>query len=715
MLPGGWRRITERAKLAEHELDQSISTLPGIGPSRQAALGDLGVHSVRDVLFHVPRGYWERGKIVSIADAQAPDRESDVAVVEGVVRSSRANRRGRRSWALMKIEDESGSIEALFFNQGYLSKSIRRGARIWVSGRVDRGRERPRLIADRHGRVDDFSDEADDGLLRIARYELPETVPAATWRRAVSAAIDVAQSLESDPSLAPSSVQIPGASAEGVDPKDDVSEISLVEALRVVHIPSTADGDRFVVARRRIAYEELLALAISLQRSRTRFRATTRPGLAWDGENCVDALIERLPFSPTRAQTKAVGQILSDLAGHHPMHRLLQGDVGSGKTAVAQCALLAVALADHRAAMLVPTGLLAGQHADTLEPFFRAAGVPLTVVTGVGQEVRVSGQAGRGHVYLGTHALMGKKADLGELRLAVIDEQHRFGVSQRARLRGEESTDLLVMTATPIPRSLLLALYGDLDVSVLNELPPGRGEVDTQVLDAGDLPDLLAEMEREVAGGGRVFVVCPRIEETGSSGTAAAKTVARELKKRFRGEHGTALVHGKQTPADNAEALSRFRDGSSPVLVATVMVEVGLDVPSATMMVVLDAERFGLATLHQLRGRVGRGGADGSCRVVLGEGAKDVARDRLRILAGTTDGLRIAEEDLALRGPGAAFGQRQHGKLALRCAEIPRDLDLVARAREVAAATSTQVRGGESWPLPGAEEGRFEAKRAGPG
>lgn len=646
---------------------------------------------MRDALFHVPRGYWVRGPIGSIAAAiAATDR--DAVVIEGVVRSSRSSGRGRRSHARLKVEDSSGKVEAWFFNQGYLSKSVRRGARIWISGRIDRTGSEPRLFADRHGVIRGKApEEGAAGPLRIARYDLPDEVPAATWRRAIAAALcEVEGAHESSSTMTPASVM------DGSDPE----WMPLLSALREVHLPTSDDEAAFQLARRRIAYEELLAIATALRRSRHRARGTTRPGLVGDKQNNAAALLGRLPFLATGAQEGAVRQILDDLAAPRPMHRLLQGDVGSGKTAVARCALLAVALAGHRAAMLVPTTLLARQHADSLAAGFAEVGVPLTVITGGGRERRVEGRPDRGHVFLGTHALLGEKADLGDVRLAVIDEQHRFGVSQRARLRDTGvSTDLLVMTATPIPRSLLLTLYGDLDVTVLDESPPGRGAVQTRVVDQGELLGLMDEMDREARGGGRVFVVCPRIEDKGDDGVPSAKAIARELARRFRGGPGVALVHGKQKEEVNAAALARFRTGEATVLVATVMIEVGLDVPSATMMVVLDAERFGLATLHQLRGRVGRGSAASICRLVLGEGAKESSRQRLEVLARTTDGLQIAEADLALRGPGAAFGQNQHGRLALRCAQIPRDLDLVGRARDAAARSEVVHAGDHASPL----------------
>jgi ATP-dependent DNA helicase RecG len=491
----------------------------------------------------------------------------------------------------------------------------------------------------------------------------------------------------------------------------------LAEALREIHFPSSfAARD---AARRRLAYEELFLLQLALARRRLRQMLEEKPHrIAVDAR--LDARIRaRFPFALTAAQDRVVAEIRGDVAAPRPMNRLLQGDVGSGKTLVAAYALLAAVANGLQAALLAPTAILAEQHLATLSRYLAGSKVRLELVSGAGtagqkREARREVAAGGVDIVVGTHALLDEDVRFGRLGLVVVDEQHKFGVLQRSALRRKGlSPDLLVMSATPIPRTLTLTLFGDLDLSVIDEMPPGRRPVATALAEEGDRARVYEWVRAEIARGRRAYHVVPLVEEDEEQPLRSVKRFAEELRAGpFRGI-GVGVLHGRMKPRDKDAAMEAFRSGATPLLVATSVVEVGVDVPEATVLLVEHAERFGLAQLHQLRGRVGRG-AHASRAVLFHHAETEAARARLAALCDTNDGFRIAEEDLRIRGPGEFLGTRQHGVPELRVANLVGDAALLAAAREDAFALAKRDPGleGEGLPARRALEARFPRRAA---
>jgi ATP-dependent DNA helicase RecG len=646
-------------------LTDSVRYLRGVGPEMSRRLSRLGIDTVRDLLFHVPTGYRDRRSISPIAGLKPGVEASILATVE---RIHLHRIRGRRDLQ-GTLRDESGLIRAVWFNQPHLEPALKAGGAFVFSGSVEafRGLEL-------HNPEFEPAGEADGHLHTgriVPRYALTEGISERWLRTRVRAALD---SLGPIPDLLPDDWR----SQLGVPP--------LGRALEEVHFPPRPEDSE--PARRRLALEEILTLQITLQYARHRHRrGRSAPALAGGGED-VDRFLASLPFALTRAQSRAAAAIATDLDQTVPMRRLLLGDVGSGKTIVALAAALRAAGAGHQAAILAPTSILAEQHAATASRLLSGRRDPfglLTSATPAKERARLA--AGEIPIAIGTHALLEQDLAFRSLALVVVDEQHRFGVRQRVALtqgsKGASNPHLLVLTATPIPRSLALTLYGDLDVSLLDEKPPGRAPVETRLVDGqrpGALPQLLAD---EMARGGSAFVVYPVVEESETTDLKAATAMAVRLGAvPALSQAGVALVHGRLDPGERREAIARFRSGQARILVATTVVEVGLDIPDATLVAIEHPERFGLAQLHQLRGRVGRADRAGRCVLVVGRGIGEAARRRLAVFQSITDGFRLAEEDLRLRGPGELLGTAQHGFPELAAADPMRDQDLIEQGRD---------------------------------
>jgi ATP-dependent DNA helicase RecG len=650
------------------------AVLPGAGP-KMAALLDrlLGTPEtparVVDLLFHLPHGGVARALKGSIAEA--PTGEPVTLAVQVVAHRPPQAVGGRRPYRVL-VEDGSGDISLVFFNmpRARLEKMLPVGARRYVSGRIElwdgfRQMVHPARILDDKG----FS-------------ELPAVEPlyGATEGLTSRAIGRLAQgALERLPDLP--EWQDPAWLAQNRWP-------AFAEALRAEHRPDKpppAEGEPPPGTRRRLAYDELLASQLALALVRSRMRRA--PGRINAGDGEMSRRIEAaLPFRLTGAQIRALAEIRGDLRSDRRMLRLLQGDVGSGKTAVALLAMASAIEAGRQAALMAPTEILARQHAERLRPLAAAAGLTLALLTGRDRTAerratRASLLDGTIPIAVGTHALFQEEVAFRDLGLAVVDEQHRFGVHQRLALGSKgEAVDILVMTATPIPRTLALTCFGDMEVSVLDEKPAGRQPIATRLVSSERLDEVVAGLERALARGDRAYWICPLVAESEFIDLAAAEERFADLRQHFGDAVG--LVHGKMPGRDKDEAMERFAAGTTRILVSTTVVEVGVDVPEATIMVIEHAERFGLAQLHQLRGRVGRGTGASTCLLVYRGPLGQVARARLEMMRETEDGFRIAEEDLRLRGEGEVLGTRQSGLAAFRLARPEADGDLLRAARD---------------------------------
>jgi ATP-dependent DNA helicase RecG len=678
---------------ADAALARPVSALPGVGPRRAEALAARGLARVSDLLFYLPARYDDRRARVHVGDLVVGRRATFAARVLLVDFVPSRGRGGRFRRVLQAVVgDETGTVNLKWFHGGdALSGTVKKGATLLITGDVRRYRFSKELL---HPDVELLEDGegaggagAADALLSVVPdYTAPEGIPPRTLRRLISLA--VAESADLVAGFLPEKL----VRARGLP--------EAAEALRSVHLPP-ADADvaalraRGSPAHERLVLEELYLLEVGLALRRAALER--EPGVALrTGGPRTRAAPNALPFRLTAAQRRAWGEIRADLARPHPMHRLLQGDVGSGKTAVAFLAAVCAAENGCQTALMAPTELLAEQHFRTLSRLtgsggeataLRVALLTASLPRADAARLRAALAAGDIDLVVGTHALLQEEVRFARLALAIVDEQHRFGVLQRAALAaktgGGPAPDVLVMTATPIPRTLALTLYGDLDLSVIDELPPGRQPVVTDVLREGEgrrIVDLIREAARR---GEQVYVVYPLVEESEKTDLRAAVESADKIARAFP-DLRVDLVHGRLDAAARGEAMARFERGETQILVSTSVVEVGVDVPNATLMIVEHAERFGLAQLHQLRGRVGRGTRPGTCLLVARGGSAD-SEARLAAMLETTDGFEIADRDLQIRGPGEFLGTRQHGRLPdLHVADLVRDARLISVAREAA-------------------------------
>jgi ATP-dependent DNA helicase RecG len=630
--------------------------LKGVGPQVAKLLKRLDLTRVVDLLYHLPTGSIER--------IQAPAASAALlgrnVILELTPFDSRENRSGRGPTRIFASDSDGNTISLVYFNNpGWAKRQLPKGEKRIASGKLEQYGDEWQII---HPEVAEPG-KGPPPLIREPVYPLTEGL---TNRRLGEL---VREALERAPEL-----------PEWIEPSLLSREVwadwraSLAQAHR-----DPGSGHR------RLAYDEIFANQLALlllRQSQRRHRTTALPST---GE-----LIRklRLPYELTDAQRRVIREIRGDMAQMTPMLRLLQGDVGSGKTLVAVAAMLTAVESGAQAAMLAPTEILARQHHATLLGQLDSLGVRVAIITGrekgkARDSVLIGLADGSIDILVGTHAIFQEKVAYKQLGLAVIDEQHRFGVSQRLLLasKAEHPPHLLVMTATPIPRTLTLTQYGEMDVSRIDEMPPGRSPVDTRVISEEKLPEVIAGLGRHISAGGQAYWVCPLVEESEKSDAAAAEERARILKLRF-GEDKVGLVHGRMKGAEKDAVMARFSSGELAVLVATTVIEVGVDVPNATLMIVEGAERFGLAQLHQLRGRVGRGSGKSTCLLIRGQNLTDVGRARLSLMRETSDGFRIAEEDLRLRGPGEILGTRQSGEEAFRVAtpELVEELAPVAQS-----------------------------------
>jgi len=657
-----------------------VRRLAGVGPTNAKRLARLGVETTRDLLFHFPRRHVDYSKLQKVAELQVGDLVTVVVTVWDV--GTFPTRRG-----FERIEaitgDETGNLLAVWFRRKDYFGSKLRGRQVVLSGKVESRLGRLYL----NDPEVEFLEQAD--LVSTARlvplYPLTEGLNQRWLRNLARGAVErYAPMLEEH---LPTSIR----RRHGL--------VDLPSAIAQLHFPD--DEPQLVRARRRLAFDELFLIQLGVaQRRRARLRAADSPPLVTPPA-LADAFHAALPFELTGAQRRVAGQILDDLAGRRPMGRLLQGDVGAGKTVVAAIAMLAAVGSGQQAALMAPTEILAEQHGRTIAqllgaPAVRAAfehlrgrpGPEVGLLVGSTPRARrrpllEAAASGELDVLVGTHALIQESVAFADLGLAIVDEQHRFGVLQRSAIGQKgRSPHLLVMTATPIPRTLALTLYGELDVSVIDELPPGRQTIKTRWVSAAQRDGAYEFVRKQVQAGRQAFVVCPLVDESDAVAAKAAVAEYERLSREVFPELRLGLMHGRMKGAEKDAAMAAFRAGETQVLVATTVVEVGIDVPNATVMLVEGADRFGLAQLHQLRGRVGRGAEQSYC-ILLSEMPSLDGQERLRVIETTTDGFRLAEEDLRIRGPGEFLGTRQSGLPDLKVADFS-DVALIEEARKAA-------------------------------
>ena len=659
------KTVRKEAGSMELDRDTPLTALSGVGPQKAKALARLGLTSAGDLLSHYPRAYEDRTASHPIAAAPVGVPVCVTAMVAAPPTFSMI----RRGLDLVKarVVDNTGALKLTFFNQHYIKDALQTGREYVFYGRIDLQGGQRQMV---NPTFEPVGRERFTGRI-VPKYPLTQGLSnnflaGLTLRALENGLADAA------PETLPQAVL------------DAHALMPLSWCLRQIHFPS--DPESLELARARLAFEELFFLTLGLGLLRSRRDGDSVPPLAPlpTGE-----FARLLPFDLTGAQERVIAQCAGDLASGKPMNRLVQGDVGSGKTAVAAFCLWRTAKGGAQGAMMAPTELLARQHFATLQKFLAPAGITVELLVSdlpAAEKKRVKEglRSGETQVVVGTHALLSRGVEFRNLSLAVADEQHRFGVNQRSALAAKgERPHLLVMSATPIPRTLALILYGDLDVSLLDELPAGRTPVETFLIGEDKRGRMYGFVEKQLQAGHQVYIVCPAVEdaETGTEDLKAAKGYAQRLQQSVFPRRRVGLVYGGMKGKE--KVMDAFQRGELDILVSTTVIEVGMDVPNATLMVVENADRFGLSQLHQLRGRVGRGEAQSYC-VLVSTAQNPDTRQRLRALCRTTDGFKIAEEDLKARGPGDFFGARQHGLPSLRVADLQADMELLMKAQQAA-------------------------------
>lgn len=660
-------------------LDMTIDRVRGIGAKRAAVLNEAGIFTLADLFWYRPRRYLDRTRTVPIARAPVGEEVTLVGRVRGMNFVP-----GRRPRFVLLLEDESDDISCTWFSGGrYMQKNFTEGDELAISGKVDLFQGRRQMV---HPEYEFITPAGEAGLLHTggvvplytSSADMKERgLRSRGFRRLMRGALDefVEQVADRLPAEIRTRQQL----------------MPLVQALRTIHFPaSLTEAEN---ARRRLAFDELFYLQLRLARLRARRRERPEGIAMAQSEELVPQLVRDLPFALTAAQERVVNEIVADMGQPHVMNRLVQGDVGSGKTLVGLCALLTAVENGYQAALMAPTEILAEQHFLNIKSLVQPLGLEVILLKGkqrvsVRRQLQEALSSGSAHIAVGTHALIQTEVEFDRLGLVVIDEQHRFGVMQRGALyKKGEKPDMLVMTATPIPRTLALTLYGDLEVSLIDELPPGRKPIRTArrgVERREAIFDFAADQMRQ---GRQVYIVYPLVEESEKMDLTSAVEACQELSHGPFAEFEVGLLHGRMGAEEKAEVMEAFKAHRMDALVSTTVIEVGVDVPNASVMIVEHAERFGLAQLHQLRGRVGRGGEQSFCILIShqqGVGGGTDSGERLEAMVETQDGFVIAEKDLEIRGPGEFFGTRQAGIPEFKVADVLRDEPLLRAAREEA-------------------------------
>ena len=652
--------------MADLKLDTPVQYVKGVGPQRAEQLAALGIETLDDLLNYFPRRFDLRKQsqpIASLLDGQ------DNATVAGQVVTAGERRFGRRPFFECLLDDGSAEVTVRWFHGGYLRDHIKPGLILAVSGKVSSYKNVLQFVNPTHQII------YDPAGTKLDRDELLPVYPAAAR---LSSGV-ISQIIKN---VLPQAIHLirPWFEKEYLARR---GLLSRPEAIPAMHRPE--DREHWSQGRRRLAYDECLLMQLGIAILRN--RQISRPAHRLPGSEAIDRRIRRrFPFQLTDAQNRAVAEIARDLDRTRPMSRLLQGDVGSGKTVVALYAALLGVANRKQVAIMAPTEILATQHFNKIKEYLADSKVNVALLVGGQPAKRRRGvlselESGRTHIVIGTHALLSEGVKFHELALVVVDEQHKFGVEQRSSIRGKGfAPHYLVMTATPIPRTLALTVFGDLDVSTIDELPPGRGKTQTRCIPRKKMPEVMKFVAEKLAAGQQAYFIYPLVSPSPKLQLTAAREAYDKLSAGPLGEFGVGLIHGQMPSEQKNAVMQDFREGKIKVLIASVVVEVGVDVAAANVMVVMHAERFGMAQLHQLRGRIGRGKDDATC-ILVASPSNPLARRRLEVPTETRDGFKIAEEDLRIRGPGEFFGTRQHGLPELKVADLIEDFELLRMGR----------------------------------
>lgn len=644
-------------------MDERLTTIKGIGPGREKQLHKLGITNITSLLTYFPRTYEDRRTIYRIGELKSG---MTGGVVGNVIAVQEKRPRPRLSILEVVIADGTGPLKIVLFNQGYKKNFYKKGQRLYAYGKAEFQYGSMQMNTPQIENLGDGG-EPDRGIVPI--YALADGVSQFVVRSSVRNWFAANHEL---PEILPAEV------------REVHQYMTRYDAFKMMHFPESSE--RYEEARHQLAYEELFVMQSGLALLRNKEQCHKGPKMGPNGDLMAQC-IENLPFSLTGDQQRALEDIRIDMEDERPMQRLLQGDVGSGKTVVATLSLLKAIENGYQGALMAPTEILAAQHYEGITEVCGNLGITIELLTGSTtkkeKERIYEGLAdGSIHMIIGTHALIQEGVNFHNLGLVIIDEQHRFGVEQRARLQQKGTyPHVLIMTATPIPRTMTLSVYGDLAVSLIKEMPPGRKPVKTYVVDSSYKDRLRAFFGKEMAEGRQVYVVCPLVEESEKLDLQAAEELYLELKEYFYKAYEVGLVHGRMKPSEKDEVMNAFHNGNISLLVSTTVIEVGVNVPNATIMCIEGAERFGLSQLHQLRGRVGRGSHQSYC-ILVSDSKNDVSQERLKLMEHTQDGFELAEQDLLLRGSGQLFGLAQSGLPDLRVANIIKDIEILVQARK---------------------------------
>ena len=656
-------------------IDTSVQYIKGVGPARARLLERIGIKTLEDILFYFPWRYEDRKNLKKICDLEYGANATVMCEVE----SAKLITTPRKRMKIFEVTftDNTGHLKARWFNQAYLEKYFKKGEKVILSGPV-----KGNLYSGAGLEMENPDYElvgTEDKLIHTSRivpvYKATEGISQKQLRTLMFNAVDSSSFLIED--------YLPGEIIE----RNDLRPLEW--SVREAHFPEeysdiSSLNKGMGPAHKRLIFDEFFLLEAGL--ALLKKRETLEKGISFDnGNRLVDKFLEELPFDLTGAQKRVMKQIRSDMKRDLPMNRLIHGDVGCGKTVVALAAVLVAVENGYQACLMAPTELLAEQHFINIHRMVEALGLNILLLTSSSRKKVVEHISdGSAQIIIGTHAIIQEHIEFKKLGLAIIDEQHKFGVVQRAALRRKGTNpDILIMTATPIPRTLAMTLYGDLDVSVIDELPAGRRPVITKTFFSSQKEKIYSLIEGEISRGRQVYIVYPLIEESEKLDLRSAIDGAEALKKMFS-RRSVGLVHGRMHHDEREAVMSHFKSGEIDILVATTVIEVGIDVPNASLMLIVHAERFGLAQLHQLRGRIGRGGYDSCCLLLAYHPFSEDAKRRLKAMESTADGFRIAEEDLSIRGPGEFFGTRQSGMPDLKLANIIRDIGMLETARKEA-------------------------------